>query len=1337
MIHTKSLIRRLAYVPWLLAFGLVLGWAGEAAAQEVRLSVDKTEVREDGGPVTIKVTAKTYNADGDHAALGVERVVQLKATAPFRLVSGPDSGTPQPDLVDGFGRRFTMTLPTIVIPKDQKEVSVESIFTPIPTNHENDPTMTTGDNQYKASDRIPNEDSYIFLTGDSGGAVKVDPDGSGEEENFIPIIMIDANSPSTRISLSLSPDKISKEAGRTAVTVEGRLNGAKVNQPLSFLLGVSPFGQNSGTRAGRDADYDIELSTLTIPRKKSLGSATIHITPKNAGTGFIRIGIGGSFPNIQFPKVTGVDINRDGDSRDTWPASIPGAIASDPPTPGPEFTASEYTTLLDANGDGDFNDVFIVPEAADYDPDGTDDDITQSEYDALTDPPEGSDADDPDGDSYFAYSEAAVGDNGWDINFDGDTDDFFKVVREKDVPKYLSIRIVDFEITDTALAATKGLTASPAEIRESVVGQTEASREVSVKLDIELENALPNDTRVRFFVRDELTQLADDFIDGAQVATRGTHYTATVDDLVIPADSTKASTTLNLVIFDDDGRNDARVFRVEAKVGTVSKYVGIKIADDETTTTNITLSADPGEIKAESGEQTITITGDLNGDVFEEDAKITLVIVSSDDKPAVRDTEYTAALHSLTIPAGATSGSTTVTVTALKGGDKKVWIGSVKNDPYAKNIDDDDILVSPVAVVLKDADETDEEDDPGALSFDVDLSSTVYDGSVGAAIDDIELPEATGGDGDRTYSVSNTLPAGLSFDADDLTITGTPTAAGETTVVYTVIDAEGSAATTFTIEIAAEAPPTVSVESLNVSRTSVREDDVATEITLTAKLAAAAPVAEAITFRLDGGTAIRDVDYTATLVGSVDLAEGDTEAQTTLLLTPLDNDEEDGDRIVGLRASASGGSEAAEVTIADDETASTSISLSADPHSVSEGAESVRGQITASLSGKVLDADAVVTVTIDEAASTAARDVDYNISFSPELTIPAGEVSGSIPFVIVLRTDDDDEGSETVALSGAIDALEDGTGTITINDADAMMEEDMIMALMFAEGAMIDAIEATAGTAIAEVVLPEATVGEGDITYSVSDNLPAGLAFDAETRTLSGTPEVATDGAVEVTYTATAGDATVTLPISITVNAALEFDLSSFFGAFNGAGKVVPTTSHDLAEIREFIVGQRVEGIVLPAASGGTAPRTYSLSPALPAGLTFDAATRTIAGTPRAAAETAYTYTVTDASGATAALLVQTLPTAFSLADNFPNPFNPTTTIKYALPQAADVELTVYNVVGQPVRTLVAEHQNAGRYVLEWDATNDSGYSLSSGMYFYRLQAGGEFHEVKKMLLLK
>ena len=97
---------------------------------------------------------------------------------------------------------------------------------------------------------------------------------------------------------------------------------------------------------------------------------------------------------------------------------------------------------------------------------------------------------------------------------------------------------------------------------------------------------------------------------------------------------------------------------------------------------------------------------------------------------------------------------------------------------------------------------------------------------------------------------------------------------------------------------------------------------------------------------------------------------------------------------------------------------------------------------------------------------------------------------------------------------------------------------------------------------------------------------------------------------------------------------------------------------------------------------------------------------------------------------------IQTRPEVFALADNYPNPFNPETTIKYALPEAVDVRLDIYNMLGQMVRTMVAENQSPGRYVVRWDATDDSGSDLSTGIYFYRLRAG-DFLETKKMLLLK
>jgi hypothetical protein len=99
---------------------------------------------------------------------------------------------------------------------------------------------------------------------------------------------------------------------------------------------------------------------------------------------------------------------------------------------------------------------------------------------------------------------------------------------------------------------------------------------------------------------------------------------------------------------------------------------------------------------------------------------------------------------------------------------------------------------------------------------------------------------------------------------------------------------------------------------------------------------------------------------------------------------------------------------------------------------------------------------------------------------------------------------------------------------------------------------------------------------------------------------------------------------------------------------------------------------------------------------------------------------------------------VETRPEVYALEDNYPNPFNPETTIKYQLPEAGQVTLEVYNMLGQVVKTLVNnQFQNAGRYSLQWDATNNSGQPLSSGVYFYRILAGGEFQSHKKMLLLK
>ena len=94
------------------------------------------------------------------------------------------------------------------------------------------------------------------------------------------------------------------------------------------------------------------------------------------------------------------------------------------------------------------------------------------------------------------------------------------------------------------------------------------------------------------------------------------------------------------------------------------------------------------------------------------------------------------------------------------------------------------------------------------------------------------------------------------------------------------------------------------------------------------------------------------------------------------------------------------------------------------------------------------------------------------------------------------------------------------------------------------------------------------------------------------------------------------------------------------------------------------------------------------------------------------------------------------LPTVYALSQNYPNPFNPTTTIDYSIPKSGNVELVIFNMTGQKVRTLVSGKQDAAFYKIVWDGRNELGENVASGLYFYRL-VSGSFSNIEKMTLIK
>ena len=180
-----------------------------------------------------------------------------------------------------------------------------------------------------------------------------------------------------------------------------------------------------------------------------------------------------------------------------------------------------------------------------------------------------------------------------------------------------------------------------------------------------------------------------------------------------------------------------------------------------------------------------------------------------------------------------------------------------------------------------------------------------------------------------------------------------------------------------------------------------------------------------------------------------------------------------------------------------------------------------------------------------------------------------------------------------------------------------------------------------------------------------------------------------------------------------------------------------------------FPARQAISPLILPEATGGAPPIAYMLTPALLAGLVFDAATRTISGTPTVVTSaTPYTYTATDVAGSSDSLTFTiqvydptdadrtALPEAFVLSGNYPNPFRGATHITFDLPWPARVHVAVTDVLGRQVVSRLSKQMEAG-----WERSiRIDGTQLSSGLYFYRVHAlspVGGFARIGQLVVVK
>ena len=524
----------------------------------------------------------------------------------------------------------------------------------------------------------------------------------------------------------------------------------------------------------------------------------------------------------------------------------------------------------------------------------------------------------------------------------------------------------------------------------------------------------------------------------------------------------------------------------------------------------------------------------------------------------------------------------------------------------------------------------------------------------GRAINNLQLPAATGGTGTLVYTLTGPggLPGGLTFTAGTRTLSGTPNTAGTTTLTYEVTDDNGaSTSVNFTVIVSDGLALTAS------GNQNYTLDTLITALQLPVATGGTAPLTYTLTG--PGGSALpaglnftpgtRTLSGTPSTAGTTTLTYAVTDdngASTSVDFTVIVSD--------GLVLTASGDQNytrgraitALQLPAATGGTAPLTYTLTGPGDSaLPAGLTFTAG--TRTLSGTPDTADTTTLTYAVTDTNGASTSVDFTVIVSDGLALTA---SGNQNYTLDTAIDDlqlpiatGGTGTLTYTLTGPGDSAlpggltftpgtrtlsgtpnTAGTTTLTYAVTDTNGASTNATFTVIVSGGLVLTASGnqnyTLDTLITALELPIATGGTAPLTYTLTgpgdSALPAGLTFNAGTRTLSGTPS-------------TADTTVLTYAVTDTNGASTSVDFTVIV-----SGGLVLTASGN----QNYTLDTLITALQLPAATGGTPPLTYTLTGPgggnLPAGLNFNAGTRTLSGTPNTAGTTLLTYAVTDTNGA-------------------------------------------------------------------------------------------------------
>ena len=601
-------------------------------------------------------------------------------------------------------------------------------------------------------------------------------------------------------------------------------------------------------------------------------------------------------------------------------------------------------------------------------------------------------------------------------------------------------------------------------------------------------------------------------------ATAGTDYQAVSNfSLTIPAGDTSGTETFTLTPRDDGLAEGDEEITVEGSVtGLAVTGTELVLTDDDTASTGVTLSVVPGSVGEDAGATAVVVTATLDGSASPTAIEVTVSVGAPGDG-ATAGTDYQAVSNfSLTIPAGDTRGTGTFTLTpeqdTVAEGDEGITIGGTSALPVTRTelvLTDDDPASTGVtlSVVPESVGE-----DAGATAVSV---TATLDGSASPTATEVTVSVGASGDGATAgtdyQAVSDftvTVPAGMTSGTETFTLTPEQDEVADGDEGITIAGTSTLPVTGTELTLTDDDPASTGV-TLSVAPESVGEDAGATAVSVTATLdGSASPTAIEVTVSAgapgDGATA--GTDYQAVSNFSLTIPAGDTRGTGTFTLTPEQDTVAESDEEITVEGSATGlAVTRTELTLTDDDTASTGVTLSVVPGSVGEDDSATAVVVTATLGGAAFATATEVTVSVGASGDGAAAGTDYQPVTDFTVTIAEGSTMGTGTFTLTPTDDGLVEGDEEITVEGSATGLA-VTGTeLTLTDDD------------------------TASTGVTLSVAPE-SVGEdaGATAVSVTATLDGSASATATEVTVSvGAPG---DGAMAGTDYQAVSDFTVTVP---------------------------------------------------------------------------------------------------------------------------------------------------------------------------------------------------------------